>query len=107
MSIAWVVHHLTNVERNWFAQSFIGHPPEAESDISEPLPALLNAYDAQCEVSRQIVAEHDLDELALWAPHGQPIVSLRWIMGHMLEETARHLGHLDILRELTDGVRGH
>ena len=31
-------------------------------------------------------------------------MSLRWIMVHMIEETARHAGHADILRELTDGA---
>jgi hypothetical protein len=33
-------------------------------------------------------------------------VSLRWIYTHMIEETARHVGHADILRELTDGTTG-
>jgi hypothetical protein len=33
-------------------------------------------------------------------------VSLRWILLHLIEETARHNGHLDILRELTDGTTG-
>lgn len=37
---------------------------------------------------------------------GRP-VSVRWILAHMLEETARHLGHLDILREHLDGTRGY
>jgi hypothetical protein len=35
------------------------------------------------------------------------LVSLRWILGHMVEETGRHLGHLDALRELADGVTGY
>lgn len=38
---------------------------------------------------------------------GLPLVSLRWILGHVLEETARHLGHLDLLREAADGQRGY
>ena len=65
------------------------------------------AYDAQCERSRQITAAHDLGDIERYAPDGLPLVSLRWILGHLIEETARHLGHLDILRELTDGVRGY
>jgi hypothetical protein len=35
-----------------------------------------------------------------------PAVNLRWILAHLLEETARHAGHADILRELTDGQAG-
>lgn len=107
MSIAWVVHHLTGAEMHWFVGSFLGHAGGCRPKISEPLPVLLDAYDAQCGVSRQIVAEHDLDELEQWAPEGLPHVSLRWIVDHMIEETARHLGHLDILRELTDGIRSY
>jgi hypothetical protein len=34
-------------------------------------------------------------------------VSVRWILTHLIEETARHLGHLDILREQLDGSRGY
>jgi Protein of unknown function (DUF664) len=34
------------------------------------------------------------------------LVSLRWIVTHLIEETARHLGHLDLLRELADGSVG-
>jgi hypothetical protein len=40
-------------------------------------------------------------------PEGKPVVSLRWIVCHMIEETARHLGHLDTLRERADGVTGY
>jgi uncharacterized damage-inducible protein DinB len=107
MSIAWLVYHLTSVELGWFVRSFLGEPTPSTPSLSEALPVLLDAYDAQCEISRQIVADHDLDELEQWAPEGLPLVSLRWILGHVIEETARHLGHLDILRELTDGTRGY
>jgi hypothetical protein len=34
-------------------------------------------------------------------------LSLRWIVGHMIEETARHAGHADIVRELIDGKTGY
>jgi hypothetical protein len=39
-----------------------------------------------------------------WAPEGIELVSPRWIVTHLIEETARHLGHLDAMRELTDGT---
>jgi hypothetical protein len=39
-------------------------------------------------------------------PHSPEPVSVRWILLHMIEETARHNGHLDVLREFADGVTG-
>ena len=72
-----------------------------------PLAQLLAEYRAVCSRHRELVASLDLDtpskgELA-W--RSEP-VTLRWILYHLLEETARHNGQLDILRELADGVRG-
>jgi hypothetical protein len=68
---------------------------------------LLADYRAACERHRQLAAELDLDtpsrgELG-WRT--EP-VTLRWILFHLVEETARHNGHIDILRELADGTRG-
>ena len=55
----------------------------------------------------EIVAAHpDLDDLAVIAPFGPPKRSLRWTLTHLVEETARHAGHADILRELLDGSVG-
>lgn len=111
LTIAGIVSHLASVERHWFVHSFLGKP--ATTDALEwrvpddSLATLLDRYDAQCEQSRQIAEAHDFDVLETFAPPGLPLVSLRWILGHMIEETARHLGHLDILRELTDGSRGY
>ncbi|HEY8788291.1 MAG TPA: DinB family protein [Actinopolymorphaceae bacterium] len=107
LTIATVVSHLTSVEHGWFTRSFLGDdepPPTAGWDETHtPLPVLLDAYDAQCERSRNVIAGHSLDDIERTAPPGLPHVSLRWIVGHMIEETARHLGHLDLLRELADG----
>lgn len=111
LTIAGIVMHLTNVERSWLARSFLGKdepdpvPDWAPTDL--PLADLLDAYDQQCAISRDIVAHHDLDALEQRSPPGLPRVTLRWILGHLIHETARHLGHLDLLRELTDGERGY
>ena len=48
-----------------------------------------------------------LDDPGRNREHGTDQVSLRWILGHMVEEVARHVGHLDLLRELTDGRKGY
>jgi hypothetical protein len=64
---------------------------------------LLAGYEAQCARSREIVAKHDLsDEVT----HKAETFNVRWVVTHMIEETARHVGHLDVLRELTDGLTG-
>jgi uncharacterized damage-inducible protein DinB len=117
MTIAGVVSHLRWVEHGWFEVGFLGEPDRGPSTGDDPhaewrvdsvsLARLIDEYDVQCARSREIVAVHDLDELEAFAPPGLDLVSLRWILGHMVEETARHLGHLDALRELTDGVTGH
>ena len=51
-----------------------------------------------------MIDEVDLDELGT-AWFGEA-VSLRWVLIHMIEETARHVGHMDILRELIDDATG-
>jgi len=118
MTIAGVVSHLRWVEHGWFETSFLGAPsrevstadgdPLAQGRPTDiPLARLLGEYEAQCTRSREIVAAHDLDQLEAYAPPGLELVSLRWILGHMIEETARHLGHLDALRELADGSTGY
>ena len=111
LTVAGIVVHLTDVERHWMVRSFLGEPVDAEprgwgeSELS--LPRLLEAYERQCERSRAIAADHDLDDPERYAPEGLPVVSLRWILGHLVQETARHLGHLDLLRELIDERRGY
>ncbi|TWD73469.1 uncharacterized protein DUF664 [Kribbella amoyensis] len=116
MTVAGLVSHLRWVEHGWFEVSFLGAPDRSptspEDELAQwrapgvTLADLLDAYDDQCARSREIVANHALDEPEAWAPPGLEVVSLRWIVGHLLEETARHLGHLDAMRELLDGTTG-
>jgi len=114
MSVTAVVSHLRWVEHHWFEGSFLG-----QADVLEPvdpidqwqvhglsLDDLLTEYEQQCVRSRAIVANHDLDEMEAYVPPGMEALSLRWIVNHLIEETARHLGHIDLLREIADGVRG-
>ncbi len=108
-TVAGLVSHLRWVEYGWLEHSFLGGPAssvDAWAVSGVPLAQLLDEYHAQCERSRSIAAAHDLSELEAWAPPGLELVSLRWILCHLIEETARHLGHLDAIRELTDGVTG-
>jgi hypothetical protein len=62
-------------------------------------------FEAQCGISNEIVAASDLDAVAAHPLCGG--ATLRWILLHMLEETARHAGHADVIRELLDGRKGY
>jgi uncharacterized protein DUF664 len=71
---------------------------------NEKVSSLIREYEQTCEQSRQTAARFALEDSVPEPDLGQ--VSLRWIYVHMIEETARHAGHADILRELTDGTAG-
>ncbi len=51
------------------------------------------------------IAGSDLDMICVGIDDG-PSPDLRWVLAHVLQETARHAGHADILRELIDGETG-
>ena len=118
MTISGLVSHLRWVECSWIDKTLLGgaidapwtdDDPDREFRIAVeiPLAQLLAEYRAACDRHRQLVAALDLDtpsrgELG-WRT--EP-VTLRWILFHLVEETARHNGHIDILRELADGTRG-
>ena len=64
-------------------------------------------YQGECDRSREIVAQAaSLDEPVEHPRRKGWVMSRRWILTHMLEETARHVGHADILREQLDGATG-
>jgi len=115
VTLLGVVRHLAWVERGWFEHHLVGGPPPPPDDIDESFAVtgvssveeVIDDYVAACERAREIVSQQpSLDVLSV-APHGFfGIVSLRWMLFHMNRETARHAGHLDILRELTDGRTG-
>ncbi|MER7394268.1 DinB family protein [Streptomyces sp. NPDC000151] len=116
-TLAGLVKHLTVVERAWFPDLLSGpaspagdakapgeHDGGWELEPEESLDGLLAAYDAACAESRAVAASFPLDHVV---PHPQiGEISLRWVYVHLIEETARHVGHADILREQTDGATG-
>jgi uncharacterized damage-inducible protein DinB len=110
LSLLSLVKHLAYVERWWFAVVFDGQEdkgfPEDDFQLEpeDTIQGIVDLYRAEVEKSRQIVAKADFDELSRLAE--RPGVSLRWIVSHMIEETARHNGHADLLREAIDGATG-
>jgi hypothetical protein len=119
MTMAGLVSHLRWVEHCWFEVLFLDRPSEANPQFSDeledadwrvndvPLAQLLAEYDRQCATSNEIVAGHSLDEPGRNAQFRSGAGSLRWMLIHMVEETARHAGHADAMRELLDGTTGY
>jgi uncharacterized damage-inducible protein DinB len=116
-TLAGLLKHLAVAERSWFQRTLAGLTPEqiganasgrsAESwqvADEETIADLIVEYDRACARSREIAADYELDHIVPHHRLGQ--VSLRWIYVHMIEETSRHAGHADILREQTDGSTG-
>jgi uncharacterized damage-inducible protein DinB len=118
MTISGLVNHLRWVESSWIESRLLGaaiDAPWTDDDpdrefriaVEMPLSHLLAEYRAACARHRSLVASLDLDTPSRgdlgWRT--EP-VTLRWILFHLTEETARHNGHIDVLRELADGIRG-
>jgi hypothetical protein len=110
-----VVAHLGAVEVGWFAETFAGEPVDAVWDDhgsfkltdADSVDSIVDEYRAACARSRSIVeAAPSLDVLSARSHEFYGHVSLRWILVHVLEETARHAGHLDVMREAIDGQTG-
>ncbi len=111
-----IVKHLAWVEIWWFQMVFAGRPgeypgtdedPDADFRIEpeETTEQVIAFYRDSCAESRAIVeATDDLDAASL--REGPKTWNMRRILIHMIEETARHAGHADILRELIDGQTG-
>jgi uncharacterized damage-inducible protein DinB len=117
-SLLGMVKHLAYVERGWFQQVWAGQEitvpwtkEDADADWriepDETTKDVLALYDGECARSREIVAAaSSLDEAVEHPRHPGWSMSRRWILTHMLEETARHVGQADILREQIDGATG-
>lgn len=110
-SILGLIRHLTGAEVLWFEHMYLGRDVEFElgMDVAagESTADLVAAYRTAAARSDEIIqACPDLDRLAARRAEGDPDRSMRWILVHMIEETARHAGHADILREQLDGAVG-
>ncbi|EFQ82768.1 hypothetical protein HMPREF0063_11977 [Aeromicrobium marinum DSM 15272] len=118
LTLAGIVRHLTFVEQFWCGTVVAGLelPPlyretDRDGDFAGARPetalADLERYLAELPVSRERVrGVTDLDAPLPGRHHGQT-VNLRWVLVHLVEEYARHLGHADLLREAVDGVTGY
>lgn len=120
MTVAGLISHLRWTEHGWFEVVFLGgsyadnpqyleEPEDADMRVDRDvsLARLLEEYDRQCQRSNEIVAAHSLDDVGRHPEFRSAAATLRWMVIHMVEETARHAGHLDAMRELLDGETGY
>ena len=116
MSPANILNHLRWVERSWINHDLFGGEddgpwskadPDAEfrEGSQLPLAEVIERYEQEAARTREVFARIDLDTVRAGDRIRQPVTA-RWILVHLIEETARHNGHLDILRELADGTTG-
>ncbi|MEE3922410.1 DinB family protein [Micromonospora sp. BRA006-A] len=112
-----LVEHLGHAERHWFQEVFRGSAePLPWPDENTPLrttrsPAqVFGFYRDQCDISDAIIAGAPLSATPAGRHPDETLASqttdLRRIVLHVIEETARHAGHLDAVRELIDGRTG-
>lgn len=114
-SLLGMVKHLAAVEYGWFCATFgretepmpfDEEDPEADLRITpdETTADIVDFYNRACRAADVVIGEVGIEELGnAW--FGDQ-VSMRWVLIHMVEEAARHAGHMDILRELIDGATG-
>jgi uncharacterized damage-inducible protein DinB len=127
MTLAGMLKHLAYVEDYWFTETVAGDAStepwasadwkadadwewhSAEHDTGEQLREL---WDTAAGRSRAVVDAQLADDVeqglrrshSAWGGQGE--VSLRWVLVHMIEEYARHVGHADLIRESIDGETG-
>jgi uncharacterized damage-inducible protein DinB len=107
-----IVKHLAYVERGWFKARFAAEEEKVDPhtvfsvEPGNTVASVLAFYRDSVTESRRIAAGASLDDVSKSESPHYGFVSLRWILVHMLEETARHAGHLDLMREQIDGKTG-
>lgn len=117
-SMIGLLQHLAIVEKSWFQNIFAGREVEwgfdfdADRDAewhldgTETLSDAIALYEEAIGESNAIIDSAELDDVTAKELDGEAF-SLRWIVIHMIEETARHAGHADIVREHLDGTLGY
>ena len=123
LTLAGIVKHLALVEDAWFTERFAGQPiPAPFTDVDwdadpdwefrtaafDSTEWLVRRYQEACERSRAVgdaAASLDAESKQPRSQRGKPF-TLRWVLMHLVEETARHNGHADLLREAIDGASG-
>jgi uncharacterized damage-inducible protein DinB len=119
LSLLGLVRHMAEVERGWFRRTLAGEEAPAlyyseadpdgdfdNVDTADPEEAF-DAWRWECGRAAELIAGvGSLDQEAARRGRDGAVISVRWILVHMIEEYARHNGHADLLRQCIDGVTG-
>ena len=108
ISLLGIVNHLTRVEWRWIDGGMLGRPTDRTEDEFTPgadltLAEALDAYRTRAAATEAAVAAIPSLEQPCTVQTG---ADLRWVLLHLINETARHAGHADAVRELLDGTTG-
>lgn len=108
ISLLGIVNHLTHVEWRWIDGAMLGEKVDKREDEYHPgpeltVPGAIAAYRQRGVATDAAVrAMPSLAEPCRWGTD----IDLRWVVVHLINETARHAGHADATRELLDGTTG-
>ena len=113
---AGFVEHLGGAEFHWFQQVIEGNVEDFSSEVDfvpyDPFAAfvsdlpsaeILRNYQETCDLSDAVLAETSMSAKPKGRHGNEEVPNVRWVVLHMIEETATHCGHLEIARELLDG----
>jgi uncharacterized damage-inducible protein DinB len=117
MTMSGIVSHMRWVEWSWIHEDLLGEPLEvpwpdegAQEEftyrLDQPLHVTLDDYAEMARANDEFFTTLDLDQVAVQRMRDGRQITFRWILQHLIEENARHNGHLDIIRELIDGTKG-
>jgi len=109
-----LIQHLGWVERRWMrwgfaAEEIVAYSDEDEWRVDAPTSEVVSRYRAEVARSRELATTHELDSPSRTGgrfPDPATAPTLGRILFHLLQEYARHVGQLDVARELIDGVTG-
>ena len=107
-NVLGLVTHLTAVERFYFLGEDVRDWAATMHPGAEQTPEeVIAAYRDAVARANEVIGEYsDLGRPAPRPPRKRSAPSMRWLLVHMIEETGRHAGHADILREQIDGATG-
>jgi uncharacterized damage-inducible protein DinB len=118
LSIGGLIKHVASVERSWMNTVLQGDRSGTSDDYEtnftmgrdETLAGVLALYEAAAASTDDVIAGFELDDPVPvpqgvpWFPADLEAWSIRWVLLHLIQETARHTGHADIVRESIDGA---
>ena len=118
LSVGGLIKHVASVERSWTNTVLQGdrsgtsdeYETNFEMGPDETLADVLARYEAAAASTDDVIAGFELDDPVPvpqgvpWFPADVNAWSIRWVLLHLIQETARHTGHADIVRESIDGA---